>query len=223
MKSVKLFFFLCALSAAFGSIRAQDVSVSAGADIVSSYIWRGLYVGPASAQPSVSLSAGDFTLGVWGSSSFEGTWREFDLYASYSVGNLSLLLTDYFFPRNLPDGVGSSYFKLSEHLFEATLGYSLGESLPLSLAWNTNFAGDDDYSSYMEASYSIPAGDVAIDLILGVTPWAGIYSDGFALINASIKASKEIVVSDSFSLPVFSQAVLNPDTKDVFLVFGVRF
>lgn len=49
------------------------------------------------------------------------------------------------------------------------------------------------------------------------------YSDGFALINASIKASKEIVITDSFSLPVFSQAVLNPDTKDVFLVFGVSF
>ena len=223
MKSVKLFFLLFASSAAWGNLRAQDVSISAGADIVSSYIWRGLYVGPASAQPSISLLAGDFKLGIWGSSSFEGTWREFDLYVGYAMGNFSILVTDYFFPRDLPDGAGSSYFKLSEHLFEGTLGYSFGESLPLSLAWNTNFAGDDDYSSYLEASYSIPAGDVAIDLILGLTPWAGIYSDGFALINASIKARKEIAITDSFSFPVFSQAVLNPDTKDVFLVFGVSF
>jgi hypothetical protein len=223
MKSVKLFFLLCSVCVAFGSVKAQGVSVSAGADVVSSYIWRGSYVGPASAQPSISLSAGGLDLGIWGSSSFEGTWREFDLYASYSIGNLSLLVTDYFFPRDLPDGLGSRYFKLSDHLFEGTLGYSFGESLPLSLSWNTNFAGDDDYSSYVEASYSIATGDVSIDLILGATPWAGLYSDGFALINASIKASKELSFTDSFSLPVFTQAILNPDTKDVFLVFGISF
>ncbi|MCE5205357.1 MAG: hypothetical protein LLF80_04525 [Porphyromonadaceae bacterium] len=223
MKSVKLFFLLCAFGAVSGNIRAQDVSVAARADIVSSYIWRGLYVGPASAQPSISLSAGDFRLGIWGSSSFEGAWREFDLYAGYFIGNFSVLVTDYFFPRDLPDGAGSSYFKLSEHLFEGTLGYSLGESLPLSLAWNTNFAGDDDYSSYFEAGYAIQAGDITLDLTLGATSWAGIYSDGFALINASIKASKEIAITDTFSLPVFTQAVLNPDTKDVFVVFGVSF
>lgn len=223
MKSVKLFCLLCSVCVAFGSVKAQGVSVSAGADIVSNYIWRGSYVGPASVQPSISLSAGGFDLGIWGSSSFEGTWREFDLYASYSVGGLSLLVTDYFFPRNLPDGVDAGYFKLKDHLFEGTLGYSFGESLPLSLSWNANFAGDDDYSSYIEASYSIPAGDVSIDLILGATPWAGMYSDGFAFVNASIKASKEVSFTDSFSLPVFSQAIINPDTKDVFLVFGISF
>ncbi len=220
---IKLIAVLFAFSISTVSIKAQGISLNAGADFVSSYIWRGLYLGPASIQPSVSLSAGDFSFGIWGSSSFQSNWREFDLSAGYSIGNFSVLVTDYFFPRDLPDGEGSSYFKLSEHLFEATLGYSFGESLPLSLAWNTNFAGDDDHSSYMEASYSIPAGEVTIDLILGATPWAGMYSDGFALINASIKASKEIAITDSFSLPVFSQAVLNPDTKDVFLVFGVSF
>lgn len=223
MKKMKLFLVLLALSVTVGTVKAQEVNLSAGADIVSSYVWRGLYVGPASVQPSISLSAGNFSVGVWGSSSFEGTWREFDLYAGYSIGNFSVLVTDYFFPRNLPDGEGSSYFDYSEHLFEAMVGYSFGESLPLSLAWNTNFAGDDDYSSYFEAGYAIQAGDITLDLILGATPWAGLYADGFALVNASIKASKEIVFTDSFSLPVYTQAILNPDTKDVFLVFGASF
>jgi hypothetical protein len=66
MKSVKLFFLLCSVCVAFGSVKAQGVSVSAGADVVSSYIWRGSYVGPASAQPSISLSAGGLDLGIWG-------------------------------------------------------------------------------------------------------------------------------------------------------------
>lgn len=223
MKKVKLFFVLIAVLGTANGVKGQEVAVSAGADIVSSYIWRGQYCGPAAVQPGISLSAGNFSIGAWGSTSFESSWREFDLYAGYSIGNFSVLVTDYFFPRNLPDGEGSGYFDYSEHVFEATLGYSFGESFPLSLAWNTNFAGDDDYSSYFEASYSLPVGSVNVDLILGATPWEGAYSDGFALINASIKASKEITITDSFSLPVFTQAILNPNTKDVFLVFGMSF
>ncbi len=165
--------------------------MKAGADIVSSYIWRGLYLGPASIQPSVSLSPEISRLVSGDLPVFRVTER---VRPFCRLFHRKLFCSGHrlLFPPDLPDGEGSSYFKLSEHLFEATLGYSFGESLPLSLAWNTNFAGDDDHSSYMEASYSIPAGEVTIDLILGATPWAGMYSDGFALINASIKASKEI-------------------------------
>lgn len=223
MKEMKLFVVLFVLSVSVERVGAQEVNLSAGTDIVSLYVWRGLYADPASVQPSISLSAGNLLLGIWGSSGFEGNWREFDMYAGYTIGNFSVLVTDYSFPRDLPDGTGSSYFRLSEHLFEATLVYSFGESLPLSLAWNTNFAGDGNYSSYMEASYSVPVDGATIDLMLGATPRAGIYSDGFTLINASIKAGKEISFTNSFSLPVFTQAILNPDTKDVFLVFGASF
>lgn len=218
----KLFIILFFISVYLSAVRSQEVVVKAEADFVSSYIWRGLYVGPASIQPGISLSAGDFTVGVWGSSSFNGTWREFDLYAKYSIGNLSILLTDYFLPHDLPDGEKISYFDYSEHVVEATLGYTFGESFPLSLVWNTNFIGDDDYSTYFEASYSIPTSFATIDLIIGATPKAGFYSDGFAVVVTSIKASKEIVINDKFSLPVYTQAILNPDSRDVFLVFGMK-
>lgn len=218
----KLFIILFFISVSLSAVRSQEVVVKAEADFVSSYIWRGLYVGPASIQPGISLSAGDFTVGVWGSSSFNGTWREFDLYAKYSIGNLSILLTDYFLPHDLPDGEKISYFDYSEHVVEATLGYTFGESFPLSLVWNTNFIGDDDYSTYFEASYSIPTSFANIDLIIGATPKAGFYSDGFAVVVTSIKASKEIVINDKFSLPVYTQAILNPDSRDVFIVFGMK-
>jgi hypothetical protein len=223
MKKTKMFVVLLVALSVAGGIKAQKVSVSAGADIVSSNIWRGLYCGPASVQPGVSLSAGSFSVGMWGSTSFESSWREFDLYAGYSIGNFSVLVTDYFFPRNLPNGADSGYFDYSEHVFEATLSYSFGKSLPLSLAWNTNFAGDDDYSGYFEAAYSIPTEEVNVELILGAAPWKGIYSDKFALVNAGVKASKEIAVTGSRSLPVFTRATVNPNTKDVFLVFGMSF
>lgn len=87
---IKLFIVLFSLVISLGTVKSQGLTVKAEADFVSAYIWRGLYVGPASIQPGISLSANGLTLGVWGSSSFNSSWREFDLYARYSIGNLSL-------------------------------------------------------------------------------------------------------------------------------------
>lgn len=220
---IKLFVVFISLVIFLTPVKSQEVTVNAGADIVSTYIWRGLYVGPASIQPGISISTGGFTLGVWGSSSFDSSWREFDLYAGYSIGNLSLLVTDYFLPHDLPDGEKISYFDFEEHFVEGTIGYSFRESFPLTFVWNTNFIGDEDYSTYVEVSYNIPTSFVDIDLILGATPKAGFYSDGLAIVVTSIKASKEVSINDTFSIPLYTQAILNPDSKDVFLVFGMKF
>ena len=45
--------------------------------------------------------------------------------------------------------------------------------------------------------------------------------DGFALCTIALKASKEIKITDSFSLPVFAQAIIAPNQDNVFLVFGL--
>lgn len=47
------------------------------------------------------------------------------------------------------------------------------------------------------------------------------YSDGFGVCSISLKASKEIKITDSFSLPVFTQAIIAPQNDSVFLVFGI--
>lgn len=175
MKKVKSIVVLFLLYGGTIGLKSQELKVSVGADLVSAYLWRGLYCGPASIQPSISLTVGNFSIGAWSSASFESSWREFDLYAGYSAGNFSLLVTDYFFPRSLPDGVDYGYFDFSDHVFEATVRYVFGESVPLSVAWNTNFASDDDYSSYFETAYTFSVKSVDVDLNVGFTPWRGIY------------------------------------------------
>ncbi|WP_439809887.1 hypothetical protein [Parabacteroides distasonis] len=39
--------------------------------------------------------------------------------------------------------------------------------------------------------------------------------------SISLKASKEIKITENFSLPVFTQAIIAPEKDNVFLVFGV--
>lgn len=204
------------------SAKAQ-VEVSAGADFVSSYVWRGQDCGPAAFQPGISVSFAGFSLGAWGSTSLLGTHKEFDLLLGYEISGFSIGITDYFFP------VGD-YFDYKKHQFEANLAYTISESLPLSFAWNTIFAGDDKnaenksrFSSYAEIGYSLPVKSVTLDFAVGITPWDSMYSDGFAVTNISITGSRAIPITENYEIPLFAQVVLNPDQKDVHFIFGIGF
>ena len=56
---------------------------------------------------------------------------------------------------------------------------------------------------------------------IGFTPWKGYYHDKAAFTDISLKASKALVLSDKFSLPVFVQAIASPINDHVYLVAGV--
>ena len=46
---------------------------------------------------------------------------------------------------------------------------------------------------------------------------------GSGIVNMSFSGSKELQISDSFSLPVFGSFILNPEAEAAFLVFGISF
>ncbi|MFR9502851.1 MAG: hypothetical protein SNH73_00175 [Rikenellaceae bacterium] len=218
MKSLKVTLGLLAvaLCATFTSASAQ-VTLSGGADLVSSYVWRGAYTSAASVQPYAELGAGNFALGVWGSTATETTpsLSEVDFYLSYSVGNLSLMVTNYWW-----DGAAAPYFA-GDHFYEASLSYTFGESFPLSVGVNTMIAGaDSDYSTYITFDYPITVGEVGLDLGVGITPAAGAYADDFGVCSLSATASNSIAITDKFELPVFVSGIVNPTADTIFLLFG---
>ena len=58
---------------------------------------------------------------------------------------------------------------------------------------------------------------------LGVVPYAtSFYGDanGFAVTNVSVKATKDIKITKSFSIPLFAQVAANPSTEKAYLVVG---
>ena len=202
------------------NVQAQESSWSTGADFVSSYVWRGTKFGKGPAiQPSVEFSTGGFALGGWGNYNFTndeeaGDAGEADLYASYSFDlsstvALSFTMTDYYFP-------GSEYFDGTAHNFEPMVNLSIG-NLSLTGAYMTNQSGDMDVSdTYLEAGYT--AGPV--NLFVGAGN--GQYTDDgdFALCNIGIGTSKEVKITDSFSLPVFGTVILNPSSEQLQIVVG---
>lgn len=200
--------------------------VSAGADLVSRYVWRGADFGNAAAiQPGIEFAAGDFAIGAWGSYALSSNTggAEADLYVSYSVGDFSIGITDYYFPgegfADVPGTVpvtSGNYFDYEDaHSFELNLGYTI-ESFSISA--NYFFANLDD-DLYFELGYNIDN----VDLFAGFGNESYTSDGEFNFVNLGLTASREIVVTDTFSLPVFGSAILNPDTEQFFLLFGVSF
>lgn len=215
------FFATCTLA------KAQGVEVSAGGDIVSSYIWRGQYLGGVSVQPGASVSVAGFSLTAWGSVGFDGfDAKEFDFTLGYSTGGFSAAITDYWFTTI---GDDANYFNYgahsTAHIFEATLGYDFG---PAAIVWNTNFTGSDykadgdrAYSTYIEANAPFKLGGLDMKAELGLTPWDGIYSDKLNVVNIGLTAGKEIRVTESFSIPAFTKITFNPYGEKCYFVFGI--
>ncbi len=215
---------------------AQDkVEASIGADLVSGYIWRGQDLGGVSVQPSLSVGYKGFSLEAWGSVGIESSdTKEIDLTLGYSAGGFSVSVTDYWLDET--EGIANKYFhygaRSTAHTFEARIGYDFGV---LALDWYTNFAGADGvnkdgdraYSSYISAAAPFKLGGLDWTAEIGATPWANSFynswTSGFAVCDISLGASKEIKVTDSFSLPAFAKASWNPRTEGAYFVFGLSF
>lgn len=210
-----IFVLLVGLAAVPMMSVAQEVSV--GADVVSSYIWRGAKFGDGAAiQPTVEFSAGGFALGAWGSFGLANDLdSEADLYIGYGFDfGLYVGLTDYFFPSY--DGIHPEYFDYDNHTLELNLGYEVGS---FSISANRYIDDNSEDDTYIELAYSF--GPASIFVGGGDESYT---EDGdFAICNIGITGEKEIKFTDSFSLPVFASFIVNPDIEQTYMVFGVSF
>ena len=220
-----------AIIASTTAAKAQDnVETTIGADVVNQYSWRGQELGSVSLQPTLGVAYKGLSLTAWGSIGLSepSDTKEFDITAAYSVGGFNIGVTDYWF--NSPS---TRYFLYdshkTSHVFEANIGYDFG---PASIQWYTNFAGNDGvnndgdraYSSYFEVSAPFTFGGCDWTATVGAVPFASsFYSDanGFAVTNVSLKVTKELKITDTFSVPVFAGIAANPSTEKAFFIFGL--
>ena len=228
MKKMRFLAILVIAVLATMNVKAQFAT---GADIVSSYVWRGVpqdrYVagnpslGSPNIQPFVSFTTGGLTLGSWASSSFLGNVKEVDLYATYAFSSaFALTVTDYNWTFGQPKGY-FYYGKGTDHMFEASLAYTGPATFPLGVSVNTMFAGADTlatgkaaFSTYAELNYPITA-NVKVFCGASVTKSLMVYNtSGFAITNIGVKVNKAIAITDKFSLPVYGILGANLSNKN---------
>ena len=231
MKKIVLLAMGLVVSATTLAQEKEKVETTIAADVVSQYVWRGLEAGSVSLQPTLGIGYKGLSLSAWGSVGLTdpADTKEFDLTLSYTAGGFNIGITDYWFSAGGdPEG---RYFMYeannTNHVFEANIGYDFGVA---SIQWFTNFAGNDGlnkdgkraYSSYVEATVPFTLATVDWSATAGAVLFATDFygTTGFAVTNLSLKATKDIKVTDSFSIPVFGQVVANPCSQKAYLVFG---
>ena len=221
MKNMKYWMIVAALMGSMTSVKAQSspsseeasgsankIEIGLGADVVSQYIWRGMELAHPSLQPQLSAAWKGLSLSAWGNIGLANSDdpRELDLTLSYSIGGLSVGVNDYW-----ADGFDTRYFYYKHpdtgHSFEGFVAYDFDI---LSVSWQTFFAG---YDHMLESDRRAAAGFV---------PWKSDYysTTGFAVTNLSLRAMKEVKITDSFSLPLFGELIANPCHQNMYLVFG---
>ena len=231
MKNIRIL-ILGVLICAAPEMKAQVFSTDIRADIVSRYIWRGQDLGAVSVQPTLGISAWGLSLSAWGNVGISNPADalELDLTLAYSIGGFNIGITDYWVTGG--QDLENRYFRYARgntnHVFEANVGYDFG---PVAIQWYTNFAGADSlgangkpaFSSYAEASVPFSLGGADWSFALGVVPYATDYYEAsrFAVTNLSLTASRSIVFSERFSLPVFATLAANPHTRRAFFVIGI--
>ena len=231
MKKIVCLAMGLAVSAAALAQEEKAGTVSVAADVVNQYIWRGQDLGNVSLQPTLGVEYKGLSLSAWGSVGLTDAadTKEFDLTVGYTAGGFNIGVTDYWFNTGLD--THNRYFKYdahgTNHVFEANIGYDFGLA---AIQWYTNFAGNDGvnedgdraYSSYVELSAPFRLFAADWSAAVGAAPFAttAYATDGFAVTNVSLKATKSIRVTDTFSLPLFAQIAANPCAQKAYLVFG---
>lgn len=186
---------------------SRGIALEVGADVVSSYLWRGYNYGGLSIQPSVTFDWRGLYLSGWaniGADSwiFQELNPELDITIGYENHGFALDLTHlyYFGGSKYFKGLGDANNKLSYSTMELHAGVNIGEwveKCPLSVDWYTTILGYDPvldnngtvmlnangnakraYSTYIELGYDFELPlDIVLGLKLGFTPWRGMYSD----------------------------------------------
>lgn len=230
MKKIVLFALGLVACATAHAQDEEKVETTVAADVVSQYIWRGQDLGSVSLQPTLGIGYKGLSLSAWGSVGLSepADSKEFDLTLAFTTGGFNIGITDYWFNNVGPE---DRYFKYeahgTNHVFEANIGYDFGVA---SVQWFTNFAGNDGlnksgkraYSSYAEVAVPFKLATVDWTATAGAVPYATDFygTNGFAVTNLALKATKDIKVTDSFSIPVFGLVVANPCSQKAYLVFG---
>jgi hypothetical protein len=206
----------------------------------SNYFWRGLTI---SDVPFILTSAnfvnkeGNFKVGIRGSNSFNGTYKQFDYFLSYKHKNLRFIVFDifnystYLAPKNdLFDYNAST----TRHFIDATIGYTISKKFPLDISWSTIVFGRDRdalvgdvvipdhdpvrngknrYSTYVQLSYPYQVKDIKLDFFVGgVFTLNGqektFFSDKAGIATIGFNATKQLKIGD-YSIPVMVSPTWN--------------
>lgn len=229
---------LAALSAATPALAQKNPFYAyAGGEISSCFLWRGLYQGGVAIQPYAEAGYGGFSIGLWGSlhssdnrfDSQTALCKTIQTSLAYSYKGLKAEIShDYYFYGGYHDFSNSWAVDPDnvDNLLEASLQYTVSETLPLTAAIHTIIGGDDGffdiaqptrlrraYSTYIELSYAAQLPwQLQLTPSIGFSPWRSLYTkyeNRLIVNNLQLLAQRDFTLGDNHTLSIFALTSAN--------------
>jgi len=209
----------------------------ANADLMSTYMWRGQYVGALSFQAGGNVGYGGAFINFWwnvGATSwkFNGLCPEMDSSIGFSRWGFFVLFMHMYYFDTYADGTPTKFFDFKNYdpggggvTTELRFGYKVSSKIPLSILWCTRFWGRDGYrnaagelkraySTYIQLGYdfNLPY-EMVLETHVGFTPWKSCYTGfkgDFAVTCIDVLLRRDWKLTDYCSLRVQTQLMLNP-------------
>jgi len=234
LNSYKLSFLVVAIfvsQASFAETNVEVLNTNIKVDFKSMHIWRGIASSNVPCiEPTFEVTKNNTTTGIWVAQSIDGNYTELDLYFTYKFRDFSFTIYDYYCPPSIQasNEIANYNQPNTNHTIELNLAFAGNEKNPFSLLIATMVYGDDldsetnkqRYSSYIQLGYSTEIENSTIDLFVGISPFKGIYGEVAGIANAGIKATRNLAISKTKSIPVQASLSTNPMTNSLFLNFG---
>lgn len=205
------------------------VSLEGSLMISSTYIWRGGAMCGFHFNPDVSLNIGNFCIDHSSYITPDGSYKEIDFDLSYTLGDFSIHIADYYWHSN-DDPEVENFFnwkkESTRHFDEVSLVYD-SSAIPLKVSWFTFLWGDwipDDngdrgkmsFSSFLELEVWHEFGPYGRGaFILGTSILPGSYTDysrSFMPVHIGLNYSKSFDLG-FLSIPVGIDLVFNPYSR----------
>jgi hypothetical protein len=147
---------------------------------------------------------------------------------------VSAIVTDYYYPNA---GIELSNFNDADdedgpgaHLIEIGASFTGPDEFPITFSAFVNVHNEEGNNTYFQLDYPCELGDVDLNFFAGGTggsddnPYyygSEMYpADEFTIINVGLTVTKEIAISNKFSLPVFGSFIVNPSPEIAYMVVG---
>ena len=148
------------------------------------------------------------------------------------------------------DKINSDEEAQTGHLLEGAISFNGTKKIPVSIMFAFNIWGADAQkykdvsgimvpedkivmSKYLELGYSTEVKGVALDVFAGMAldnpelakgePTGFYGQEAAGVINLGFTLSKEIKITDDYSLPISGSLITNPEAENIFMVFGISF
>ncbi len=216
--------------------QSENKMLYTGLELSSARAWRGLILNNGiHINPNISYKLNK-NIDILFTSYLSNDYNEIDLHFSYKLNNIKASIIDHF-PGN---GIYYNRFgnSITEHSIETEIVYKLKKPIPINLLasvivygndkvldsidirnnWTPRYFDKNNFSTYLEASYSYKSSSYTFLFKAGTVPFKSFYyrASSLALVHLSVSLVKEIKLTEDYSLPVNYQIMYNPNLEQIY-------